>query len=113
MTSVATAPSPAGPWTDSGAPVVDPRRVGPDNFLWTFDPSHVVDEDGTEHLFYGSYYGGIFVTELSEDGTRAVGEPTQVTIDNKYEGAYVLQRDGYWYLFVSSANCCAGPTCTL
>ena len=107
---VATAPSPTGPWTDSGAPVVDPRRVGPDNFLWTFDPSHVVDEDGTEHLFYGSYYGGIFVTELSEDGTRAVGEPTQVTIDNKYEGAYVLQRDGYWYLFVSSANCCAGPT---
>ncbi|GGC02663.1 family 43 glycosylhydrolase [Cellulomonas carbonis] len=107
---VATAPHPTGPWTDSGDAVVDPRRQGPDNFLWTFDPHHVTDTDGTEHLFYGSYYGGIWVTELSEDGTEAVGEPTQVTIDNKYEGAYVVRHDGYWYLFASSANCCAGPT---
>lgn len=110
---VATAPTPTGPWTDSGAPVVEPRRGGagePGNFLWTFDPSHVTAPDGTEHLVYGSYYGGIWVTELSEDGTRAVGTPTQITIDNKYEGAYVIHRDGYWYLFASSANCCAGPT---
>ena len=110
---VATAPTPDGPWTDSGAPVVEPRRGGagePGNFLWTFDPHHVSGPDGTEHLFYGSYYGGIFVTELSADGTRAVGEPTGVTIDNKYEGAYVVRRDGSWYLFASSANCCAVPT---
>jgi hypothetical protein len=109
---VATAPTPTGPWTDAGDPVVDPRpgAGGPDDFLWTFDPSHVTGPDGTEHLFYGSYYGGIWVTELDETGTDAVGEPVQVTIDNKYEGAYALWRDGYWYLFVSSANCCAGPT---
>ena len=109
---VATAPTPTGPWTDSGDPVVDPRpgAGGPDDFLWTFDPSHVTGPDGTEHLFYGSYYGGIWVTGLDDTGTEAVGEPVQVTVDNKYEGAYALWRDGYWYLFVSSANCCAGPT---
>jgi arabinan endo-1,5-alpha-L-arabinosidase len=110
---VAFSDSPTGPWTDSGDPVVDPRPGGsgnPDDFKWTFDPHHVVGPDGTEYLFYGSYYGGIFVTELSEDGTEAVGSPTMVAIDNKYEGAYVVQRDGWWYLFASSANCCAGPT---
>jgi regulation of enolase protein 1 (concanavalin A-like superfamily) len=110
---VATAPTPAGPWTDSGEPVVGPRRGtsgAPGDFLWTFDPHHVTDADGTEHLFYGSYYGGIFVTELDATGRRAVGTPTQVAIDNKYEGAYVVRRDGWWYLFASSANCCAGPT---
>jgi len=109
---VATAPTPTGPWTDSGDPVVDPRPGGggPDDFRWTFDPSHVVGPDGTEYLFFGSYYGGIWVTELDDTGTEAVGEPTQVTIDNKYEGAYVVQRGPYWYLFASSANCCAGPT---
>lgn len=109
---VATAPTPTGPWTDSGDPVVDPRPGGggPDDFLWTFDPHHVVGPDGTEHLFYGSYYGGIWVTELDATGTEAVGEPTRVAVDNKYEGAYVVHRDGYWYLFASSANCCAGPT---
>jgi arabinan endo-1,5-alpha-L-arabinosidase len=107
---VATAPSPAGPWTDSGDPVVDPRRQGPDNYLWTFDPHHVATSDGREYLFFGSYYGGIFVTELTENGTEATGPRTQVAIDNKYEGAYVIQRNGWWYLFASSANCCAGPT---
>jgi arabinan endo-1,5-alpha-L-arabinosidase len=103
---VATAPTPTGPWTDSGDPVVDPRPAG----QWNFDPSLVVGPDGVEYLFYGSYYGGIWVTELSEDGTEAVGTPIQVAIDNKYEGAFVMWHDGYWYIFMSSANCCAGPT---
>ena len=108
---VATAPTPTGPWTDSGAPVVEPRRGGPgDNFKWNFDPNEFTDSDGTRYLYYGSYYGGIFVTELSPDGKRAVGEATMVAIDNRYEGAYVVKRDGYYYLFGSSANCCAGPT---
>src|ERR671916_1253050 len=109
---VATAPTPTGPWTDSGAPVVGPRRGAGerDDFKWTFDPSEFTDTDGTRYLYYGSYYGGIFVTKLSEDGTRAVGDPTMVAIDNRYEGAYVIKRNGYYYLFGSSANCCAGPT---
>jgi hypothetical protein len=110
---VAYSDSPAGPWKDSGDPVVDPRpgaSGNPDDFLWTFDPHHVVGPGGREYLFYGSYYGGIFVTELNADGSEAVGEPTMVAIDNKYEGAYVVKRGGWWYLFASSANCCAGPT---
>ncbi|WP_431836873.1 family 43 glycosylhydrolase [Cellulomonas sp. Y8] len=110
---VATAPTPTGPWTDAGAPVVDPRPGGsgaPDDFLWTYDPSHVVGPDGTEHLVYGSYYGGVWVTELDATGTRAVGEPVQLAVDNKFEGAYVVRRGGYWFLFASTANCCAGPT---
>ncbi|MDQ4070596.1 MAG: family 43 glycosylhydrolase, partial [Actinomycetota bacterium] len=110
---VATAPTPTGPWTDSGAPVVGPRRGesgDPGDFKWTFDPSEFTDKDGTRYLYYGSYYGGIFVTRLSEDGTRAVGRRTMVAIDNRYEGAYVIKRGRYYYLFGSSANCCAGPT---
>jgi len=110
---MATAPSPVGPWTDSGAPVVAPRR-GADgasgNFLWNFDPTAVTDVDGSQALFYGSYYGGLYVTSLTADGTRTTGTPTMVAIDNKFEGAYPVRRGGYWYLFASTANCCAGPT---
>ncbi|HWC41530.1 MAG TPA: family 43 glycosylhydrolase [Actinomycetota bacterium] len=106
-------PDPDRPLDRLGRPGGRPRpgaSGNPDDFRWTFDPAQFTDLDGTRYLYYGSYYGGIFVTELSEDGTEAVGEPTQVAIDNRYEGAYVV-RHGRWYcLFASEANCCAGPT---
>src|SRR5215217_4819490 len=60
---VATAPTPTGPWKDSGAPVVGPRRGesgDPGDFKWTFDPSEFTAPDGTHYLYYGSYYGGIW-----------------------------------------------------
>ncbi|MGI3782565.1 MAG: family 43 glycosylhydrolase [Janthinobacterium lividum] len=110
---MATAPTPAGPWTDSGAPVIDPRRgdnaADPNDYKWNYDPS-VVTDAGKQYLFYGSYYGGLFVQGLGGNGRTKVGTPTQVAIDNKFEGAYAVHRDGYWYLFASTANCCAGPT---
>ncbi|MCW2636937.1 MAG: hypothetical protein JWQ99_3304 [Blastococcus sp.] len=110
---VAYSDSPLGPWVPSDDPVVGPRGSN-DNYLWTFDPHMIVGPQGREYLYYGSYYGGIYVTELADQGTEpgseATGTPTQVAIDNKYEGAYVVQRNGWWYLFASSANCCAGPT---
>ena len=75
---VATAPTPAGPWTDSGAPVVGPRpgdSGNPDDFLWTFDPAHLVAADGRQYLYYGSYYGGVFADRADRgrhpDGRRA------------------------------------------
>jgi beta-xylosidase len=109
---VATAPTPTGPWTDSGAPLVGPRpgqSGNPDDFLWTFDPAYLLAADGRQYLYYGSYYGGVFVIELSADGTRTVGTPTMVGIDNRFEGSYVVPRNGWYYLFASSSNCCAGP----
>ena len=112
---MATAPTPIGPWTDSGAPVVGPRpgaSGNPDDFKWTFDPTVVTNTDGSQWIFYGSYYGGIFTQPLTDDGRRirAGTAPQMVAIDNKFEGAYVVRRGGYWYLFASTANCCAGPT---
>ncbi len=107
---VATAPTPLGPWTDSGGPIVAPRPAPGGGFLWTFDPAELTDAQGRRWLYYGSYFGGIFTVPLRADGLATNGTPTQVTIDNRYEGAYVVRRDGWYYLFGSAANCCAGPT---
>lgn len=107
---VATSTSPLGPWNDLGRPVVEPRRGGPGcNFLWTFDPE-VITVDGQRYIYYGSYYGGIQVRQLSSDGFNTdPATATQVTIPNRYEGAEVVQRGGFFYLFVSAGNCCNGP----
>lgn len=107
---VATAPTPTGPWTFAAAPAVPPRAAPGGGWWWTFDPAQLTTPDGRKYLYYGSYFGGIWVSELTADGLRITGAATRVAIDNKFEGAYVVRRAGWYYLFASSANCCAGPT---
>ena len=44
-------------------------------------------------------------------GTAAVGELTKLA-DSNFEAAYVHERDGTYYLFVSSGSCCEGANST-
>jgi arabinan endo-1,5-alpha-L-arabinosidase len=108
---VATAPSPLGPWTDSGDPVIDPApppTCCPNDKRWTYDPE-VVEVDGTRYLYYGSYFGGLSVRELTADGLESVPDTqVEIAISNRYEGAEVVERDGQFYLFASATNCCNG-----
>ncbi|MBA2530482.1 MAG: family 43 glycosylhydrolase, partial [Euzebyales bacterium] len=70
----------------------------------------VIQTGGTRYIYYGSYFGGISVRELSPDGLRSdPATQTQVAIDNKYEGSQIVQRDGYYYLLMSATDCCRGP----
>ncbi|HIZ37335.1 MAG TPA: family 43 glycosylhydrolase [Candidatus Ruania gallistercoris] len=105
----ATAPTPQGPWTPTDEAVVEARPDGNGGYYNTIDPALLTDDDGTRYLYFGGYNGGIWVTEMDETGLRAVGDPVRVTVPDRYEGAYVVKRDGYYYLTASSANCCAGP----
>lgn len=106
---VATAPSPDGPWTDSDDPVIDPRRGGDGcNFFWTIDPE-VKTLAGQRYIFWGSYYGGIFVRRLTEMGFETdPATQDRITVANKFEGPEIIKRDGWYYLFVSATNCCNG-----
>jgi arabinan endo-1,5-alpha-L-arabinosidase len=107
----ATAPTPTGPWTDSGHPVVAPRRGGPGcNFLWTFDPAVISEPSGKAHLYYGSYYGGVQVRDLDLGAlTTDPASAKQVVIPNRYEGTFVVRRGGWYYLMGSATDCCRGP----
>jgi arabinan endo-1,5-alpha-L-arabinosidase len=69
----------------------------------------VIEDEGRKYLYYGSYGGGIWVQRLSADGLRAEGTPRLVGANGRYEGAEVKRRDGWWYLFASSTDCCNGP----
>ncbi|MDQ2751177.1 MAG: family 43 glycosylhydrolase [Actinomycetota bacterium] len=102
---VATSNSPMGPWTDSGGPVVAPDPGG----RWQFDPE-VIYTGGHSYLYFGSYFGGIFARELTADGTASIAATeTRIAIDNRYEGTYILQHDGWYYFMGSATNCCNGP----
>ncbi|HYG97730.1 MAG TPA: family 43 glycosylhydrolase [Terriglobales bacterium] len=100
---VATSSSPAGPFVDVGAPVVEPGNRS------TIDPE-VIEDSGQKYIYFGSYAGGISVRKLSADGLHSDASTEQpIAIPNRYEGANILKHDGYYYLFVSSSNCCNGP----
>ena len=110
---VATSDSPIGPWEFSDEPVVDPRQNGEGcNFFWTYDPDVLGDTvTDASVLYYGSYYGGVFGTDVALTAGGATANEagaTMVALDNKYEGANVVFRDGYYYLFLSATNCCNG-----
>lgn len=110
---VATAPTPAGPWTDSGAPLVPPSMWtppdAPPRYRTIIDAEVFTTPDGTRYLFYGGFGGGVWGRQLSPDGMKTVGDEVQLTREQIYEGPYVVQRDGWYYLFVSSGHCCMGP----
>ena len=109
---VATSASPTGPFVDSGTPVVEPHAPDccPGDRRWVFDSSIITDDSGQMWIYYGSYFGGISVRQLSADGfTSDPSTQTNVTIANRYEGAYVVKKFGYYYLFASATDCCRGP----
>ncbi len=111
---VATSDSPTGPWTHAPAPVVEPQKApccpDRDDWRWVIDSNVVTDDDGQRWIYFGSYFGGIAIRKLSADGlTSDPASQLEIVSDERYEGAYVVVRDGYYYLFVSATNCCNGP----
>lgn len=110
---VGVASSPAGPFVDSGQPVVAPQLATnccSGSYRSTIDPDEIADASGQRYILFGSFTGGLFVRKLSADGlTSDASSEQQVAVDNRYEGGNWWYRDGYYYLFASSTNCCNGP----
>lgn len=114
---VATSNSPAGPWTHAPAPVVEPQAAPccaleppEERRRWVIDSHIVAGDDGQRYIYFGSYFGGVAVRKLSEDGLSS-DPATQIEVvsDERYEAAFVVKRDGFYYMFGSATNCCNGP----
>lgn len=101
-----TADDPEGPFTDHG-PMFREADLGMTNCI---DPYFTVVE-GTPYMVWGSWFG-IHAVEMTADGRDYV-EGTDVHLaGNHREGALVLERDGYYYLFYSTGMCCEGLNST-
>ena len=97
--------SPEGPFLDHG-PVFFSEEIGVKNSIDPF----FIEEKGKNYLLWGSFHG-LFLTELSPDGKKAVGTKIQVA-GNHLEAVYIHQKDGYYYLFGSAGTCCEGAKST-
>lgn len=118
---VATAANPGGPWTDRGE-LFRSLQIGVNNSI---DPMVFTAQDGKVYMIWGSMRGN-FIVEMTADGlSLKEGSPSQATITRvaglatttswhvgTYEGAYVIYRDGYYYLFLSTGTCCEGLSST-
>jgi arabinan endo-1,5-alpha-L-arabinosidase len=102
---LATAPTPTGPWTDSGGSVIEGEDCPPTTNI---DPAEFTDKDGTRYMYWGSY-GAICAAKLTPDGTRLASSTTQITYGHQAEAPYVVRRGDYYYLFISEGGCCSGP----
>ncbi|AWB28607.1 family 43 glycosylhydrolase [Halococcoides cellulosivorans] len=100
---VATADTPGGPFTDHGALFTNPDHPYPGN---TIDPYFVAHE-GTPYLFWGNF-AGIYHVELTADLRDYRSGTFGQIVGGAYEGSTIFERDGTWYYFGSTGDCCDG-----
>lgn len=109
--AIATARSPAGPFVDIGHPL----QCGK-GFI-NIDPMAFDDPlSGKRLLYWGSGFAPIKVQELGPDRMSFApgSRPRDLVWPAKgagafpalVEGAWVIRRNGYYYLFYSGDNCC-------
>ncbi len=108
---VAKSSSPTGPFKDKGMPLIRDR-----GFV-AIDPFAISAPDGNNYIYWGSDSDPIRVQELSPDGMSVVGKPKAVLYpseENEYEGlvegAWVVYRNGNYYLMYSGDACCEPET---
>ncbi len=116
---LAVSDNPGGPYEDYGKLFIG-EDIGVNNCI---DPC-MFKENGQMYLIMGSFQG-VFLVELEEDGLSLKNgttyeEATEYWKTNKillagydgpfdqstYEGSYLTKKGDYYYLFVSTGECC-------
>jgi arabinan endo-1,5-alpha-L-arabinosidase len=115
---VATTPTldPAKPgygWTDKG-PVFEstPR----DDFN-AIDPNIFIDRDGSHWMTFGSFWSGIKVIQLDPTTGKPLPDARVHALASRpppgaVEAPFLIERGGFYYLFVSFEFCCRAANST-
>lgn len=101
-------------WEDQSV-VVQSTEGGPYN---TIDPAAFLDDDGKLWLVFGSFWKGIYITELDPatgkplDSAKPAVHLAKNPTSDEIEAAYLHKHNGKYYLFVSWGRCCRGVRST-
>ena len=98
-------------WTDCGPVIASTNGYG----FNVIDPSVFLDDDGRLWLAFGSYWQGIFLTELNPHTGLRVGTNSplfHLAWNNSIEAACLSRHAKFYYLFVNWGQCCQGTNST-
>lgn len=97
-------------WTDQGEVIsTNSTNASQPNAI---DPAIFRDTNNRLWMSYGSYFGGLRVTEL-DPATGKLLNATQYPVGNDgAEASYIKVHGGYYYLFLNRGTCCQGITST-
>jgi len=107
---LASADSPdAAQWRDDGLVVASQAS---DNFN-AIDPDVLIDTDGRLWFSYGSFWGGIRLSELDAKTLKPIGESRFIARrKGGIEAPTLIRRGDWYYQFVSHDFCCRGVEST-
>ncbi|HEY4415478.1 MAG TPA: family 43 glycosylhydrolase [Verrucomicrobiae bacterium] len=101
---VAVGPSPIGPFTDSGTPLVSSQTSSP--HVEAIDPMIFMDTDGKAYLYYGGSGGAnLGIRQLNtNDLISFSGSLNVVTPANFTEASFMSKRNGTYYISYSNGS---------
>jgi len=97
---VATSSVPYGPFTDArGSALVSGSTPGASTSTqWLFDPTVVMDYNGTPWLYFGGQYAtNSRVVQLGANLTSVVGSARAMFATNFFEDSWIHKRNGIYY----------------
>lgn len=95
-------------WRDEGLVV---QSVATDDFN-AIDPDLFVDRDGKLWMSYGSFWGGLRLTELDAKTLKPIGTTRFIARSPAIEAPTIIRRGDWVYLFASYDLCCKGVEST-
>jgi arabinan endo-1,5-alpha-L-arabinosidase len=107
-----------GNWAEDGKPVIcsNVSSNADSTVNWNaIDPNVILDQAGTPWLVFGSGWDGIEIVKLTPAGAiDSTSTPTTIATRTAgvLEGAAMVRRCGYYYLFMSWDLCCLGANST-
>ncbi|WP_082017230.1 family 43 glycosylhydrolase [Hymenobacter sp. DG25B] len=100
--------SPNYKWEDQGEVI----STDANSAVNAIDPAVFKDTNGDVWLSYGSFFGGIRITQLNATTGKPTGSTQHAVANNNPEAAYLTKNGSYYYLFINRGACCSGINST-